>query len=542
MRRTAASGARPPSAHLATKEMQEAERDLREFLKVTRPEWTMLTRDGKSNAHRAMLKLKDIGVTDISELMRRVRANTLNMDLSEAGHTRFSEDTIEALRSEASFVRALEYLKEPHYRQTGCFAPVPLLLAKTYTQQWGGGQRPTHKSTSTCSAQAQPQQRRPASSRRRPAAGAWTLPEGLEDVLDNGRPPTAPQRRDRSICSGAMQRCSSAPQGRSSTPQRPQHSVSWSCSDEAPIRERPRLRYCASSRATTAWAGPATDTEDSTSRPRSEGSGAGRAKPLRIAGGKEGGSSSRTASASASATVSTSASGSGSASADGDVALEFDEHPAQPAALHIEAEAERLQQALMAIRSRPRSAAWRPAASEAVAAEQAGLTGALEETTGDSFVLARAADQVLKEMQAVEEKEGMLLQMRREGQHSAMRRVIAANANSRLRGAAPSDGKKAADVHLRAARIRKNLREMKCSRKELQSVRREAEEALFPSAAAEQKDQFHGLRSRFAHSRQGHLPENVGTVGQPAPVVGRWPKQERKVHYPRDTGQWIEEE
>merc|ERR1740129_927306 len=106
-----------------------------------------------------MLKLKDIGVTDVSELIHRVRSNTLNMDLSEAGHTRFGEDTIEALRSEGAFVRALESLKEPHYRQMGCFAPVPVLLAKTYTLQWGGHQKP-----SSASAGKRPQGRRPNSS------------------------------------------------------------------------------------------------------------------------------------------------------------------------------------------------------------------------------------------------------------------------------------------------------------------------------------------------------------------------------------------
>lgn len=512
--------------------MQEQQKDLREFLKLTRPEWCMIKASGKTDVHWAMLKLKDIGVTDINELMRRVRACTLNMDLSQAGHTRFGEDTIEALRSEASFVRALEYLKEPHYRQTGTFAPVPVLLAKTYTPQWGGqkyNKAPSGSLKLTSSW---------GSHRHSHVAGAWLLTEGPGDscmlgasignddddrphtapslgafrmspqasgAFDDDRPHTAPELSFRcsptasskaaspqvpaqrhgsvGIC-GSSQRLSSTPQGAtqrsSSAPQRMRPS-SMTSSEDGTIQERPRLRFRHHTAATVgmarAAAAAAEEEKDGSRRPRSAASQASILKALSttqmlrqaLRTGKDGNSSSRTSSL--------------EAAADDDDPVEFAsaslDMSIRPAPT-LEMDVERLHQAAQSMRTRPRIASWRPAAAEGLAAEQAGITPAWEEVPGESIVLSRAADQVLKETQAMEEKDYMFLQMRREGPHSATRRVISSNVRSRMRGAALSDGKKAADVHVRSTRIRKNLAEMKSSRQELRSSRRNLEAALLP--------------------------------------------------------------
>jgi len=109
----------------------EDESDLRQFLKVVRPDWSCARRKGHSNIQRVVEKLKAVGVYDTWELMHRVNANTINEDLSAAGCSRFSRDTLESIRKQSSFVRALEHLKEPYYRQIGLFAPVPQLLTGT---------------------------------------------------------------------------------------------------------------------------------------------------------------------------------------------------------------------------------------------------------------------------------------------------------------------------------------------------------------------------------------------------------------------------
>jgi len=116
----------------------EAECDLRNFLKVVRPEWSVITRKGDSNIDRVMAKLKAIEVKDIQELMRRVAANTINEDLFAAGKPCFSQKTLDQLRSRKPFLCALDNLREPYYRQIGLFAPVPQLLAKTNRWQKSG--------------------------------------------------------------------------------------------------------------------------------------------------------------------------------------------------------------------------------------------------------------------------------------------------------------------------------------------------------------------------------------------------------------------
>mmetsp|Transcript_120694 Transcript_120694/g.225518 ORF Transcript_120694/g.225518 Transcript_120694/m.225518 type:complete len:474 (-) Transcript_120694:120-1541(-) len=112
----------------------EAQDELRQFLKVVRPDWSRPEKRGTARAcplppvTRVIQKLQVIGVNDTAELLDRVFKNTINEELSAAGCTRFSRDTLQAIRSQASFFQSLEHLKEPSYRQIGLFAPVPQML------------------------------------------------------------------------------------------------------------------------------------------------------------------------------------------------------------------------------------------------------------------------------------------------------------------------------------------------------------------------------------------------------------------------------
>lgn len=113
----------------------ENENDLRQFLKVVRPDWSCPRKKGHSDIQRVIKKLKDIGVYDTRELVRRVSNNSINEDLSDAGYQRFCKETVESIRKQSHFIRALDHLKEPYFRQVGLFAPVPQLLAGTNLRQ-----------------------------------------------------------------------------------------------------------------------------------------------------------------------------------------------------------------------------------------------------------------------------------------------------------------------------------------------------------------------------------------------------------------------
>uniref|UniRef100_A0A7S4VI83 Uncharacterized protein n=1 Tax=Alexandrium monilatum TaxID=311494 RepID=A0A7S4VI83_9DINO len=108
----------------------EEENELRQFLKLVRGvEWGRKKRKhGKSQVSRVIEKLKAIGVSDVSELLRRVSSRRINEELAEAGYAPFSKDTLESIRKQSSFIRALEHLNEAHYRQIGPMAPAPQML------------------------------------------------------------------------------------------------------------------------------------------------------------------------------------------------------------------------------------------------------------------------------------------------------------------------------------------------------------------------------------------------------------------------------
>lgn len=111
----------------------EEENELRQFLKLVRGvEWGMRRRRrGADDVTRVVEKLKAIGVTSVSELLRRVYSRTINEELSAAGFPRFSKDTLESIRKQSSFIRALENLNEASYRQVGALAPAPQMFSST---------------------------------------------------------------------------------------------------------------------------------------------------------------------------------------------------------------------------------------------------------------------------------------------------------------------------------------------------------------------------------------------------------------------------
>jgi hypothetical protein len=106
----------------------EEENELRHFLKLVRPDWSLPHKNG-SNIVRACEKLKAIGVHDVADLLHRVESNTINDDLYKAHKPRFSRETIQSIHKEAAFWQYANHVSEPSYRQIGLFAPVPQLLA-----------------------------------------------------------------------------------------------------------------------------------------------------------------------------------------------------------------------------------------------------------------------------------------------------------------------------------------------------------------------------------------------------------------------------
>merc|ERR1719174_3354879 len=107
----------------------EQENDLKQFLKIVRPDWSISRRSGQNDIARACGKLKAIGVQDVADLLSRVTSNTINDDLYKANKPRFSRETIQSIRKEGAFWQSLSRLNEPSYRQIGLFAPVPQMLA-----------------------------------------------------------------------------------------------------------------------------------------------------------------------------------------------------------------------------------------------------------------------------------------------------------------------------------------------------------------------------------------------------------------------------
>mmetsp|Transcript_53758 Transcript_53758/g.152355 ORF Transcript_53758/g.152355 Transcript_53758/m.152355 type:complete len:421 (+) Transcript_53758:3-1265(+) len=397
--------------------------------------------------------------------MRRVVTNTINMDLSEAGHSRFCDETIQALRSERSFLRALEYCREPYYRRAGIFAPVPLLLARSYAQTWGEEAARAASAAPPTAGRKSP--RRPASAPMKPPREPQGIDNGTNDTgsmvkLDAARPSTALNRRSvvnrqpGGPADSQLQRmgpCSSAPAlvGHiASAPSlkfcRGDSALCTEKNEEAGLAasERPRLRFAEG-------------------RGRRRDPSRSREAPRRPAARGFAGPRPPAATMLAMVGRASTFSRSASASADGG-----DDEEVDPATALFEAQVERLQQATAGLRSQPRIAAWR----------QPGGSLGSEEPGCVHPGVARAARKVLAEGQAMEQKDNLLKQMRREGSHSTTRKVIAANIQSRLGSAADRENVKVAEVHQRCTRIRKNLEEMKFARNDLRSLKKSSQALL----------------------------------------------------------------
>jgi len=98
---------------------------------MVRPDWSATRNKSGNDVKRVIQKLKDIGVHDTWELVRRVQTHSINEAFTDAGHNRFSKETLESIKRQSAFVRALDHLKEPYYRQVGLFAPVSQLFTGT---------------------------------------------------------------------------------------------------------------------------------------------------------------------------------------------------------------------------------------------------------------------------------------------------------------------------------------------------------------------------------------------------------------------------
>lgn len=142
--------------------------DLKNFLRIARPDWLCPRRLGhSSDIHRVLEKLKAIGITDTWEFVKRVCSNRINDDLGAAGYARFSRETIESVRKQGVFIRSLEHLRDPFQRQTGLFAPVPQMLVGRSLRPCPGTEQLTSKRRHC----------RPSSSR---------LDASIDDMVDAG--------------------------------------------------------------------------------------------------------------------------------------------------------------------------------------------------------------------------------------------------------------------------------------------------------------------------------------------------------------------
>lgn len=109
----------------------EKENELRQLLKLARPEWLVPRRKGHSDIQRVMTKLRAIGVTDVESLFLGIDKNTINEDLRRQGLVQFSREATNAIRSKKAFM--LGTLKEtavPQVRQTGPYSPVHQMLSQ----------------------------------------------------------------------------------------------------------------------------------------------------------------------------------------------------------------------------------------------------------------------------------------------------------------------------------------------------------------------------------------------------------------------------
>lgn len=113
----------------------QGETELRQFLAIARPEWSISKRKGNSvksgraTVKKVLGKLRDVGVYDCVSLAERIDLNTINEQLAAKGHQRFSREAIEAIKKHTYFIRSLEAADTPFIREVGNFASVPQMLS-----------------------------------------------------------------------------------------------------------------------------------------------------------------------------------------------------------------------------------------------------------------------------------------------------------------------------------------------------------------------------------------------------------------------------
>eukprot|EP00930_Biecheleria_cincta_P075312 TRINITY_DN62479_c0_g1_i1.p1 TRINITY_DN62479_c0_g1~~TRINITY_DN62479_c0_g1_i1.p1 ORF type:complete len:536 (-),score=84.85 TRINITY_DN62479_c0_g1_i1:33-1589(-) len=124
---TGASAAQAPLSPLGS---LEAENELKQFLKLARPDWSKPRRRGRSDIARVLSKLKGIGVTDIDGLVKRVEKNSINEELYNSGAIPLSREALDSIRKQRTFRQALESVDVPNVRQVGAFDPVAQMLSR----------------------------------------------------------------------------------------------------------------------------------------------------------------------------------------------------------------------------------------------------------------------------------------------------------------------------------------------------------------------------------------------------------------------------
>mmetsp|Transcript_9400 Transcript_9400/g.16670 ORF Transcript_9400/g.16670 Transcript_9400/m.16670 type:complete len:490 (-) Transcript_9400:116-1585(-) len=108
----------------------EAENELRQFLKIARPDWSKPRRTGRNDVARVIAKLKAIGITDVESLIQRVETNTINEELFNNNFIPLSREALDSMRKQRAFFQGLDSVDVPNVRQVGAFDPVAQMLSR----------------------------------------------------------------------------------------------------------------------------------------------------------------------------------------------------------------------------------------------------------------------------------------------------------------------------------------------------------------------------------------------------------------------------
>jgi len=501
-------------------EQMEARTELREFLKVVRPEWSLYDKRAVASIERVMEKLEAIGVTDITGLMQRVNTNSINMDLSQMGRSRFEDETLQKLRTAKSFLRALEHLKEPFYRQIGNFAQVRQLLSKNNLWNWddpkavrnsdgspakGSKVEDASSASKVASKPAETSSSSPSKPPRRssatsaggktPKGGSSPLKDGLKEKsgglsysdtdLDLMRMRTRTKSKDSATWgkgirshkgyAKAAQHANKVHRKSISQLDIPEEILALSALDH------PKMRFLTR---------PSSSSDPGRKAAYSEF--AEMARPQRPHSAAAAPSMHRTPSRSALVNARENASSSPRQSNDASSEFLLDSPPqrVKPLAMArtktmpetalgrqktmavataddgtvetpntpaLEQEVERIQQAGSAMSEKHRKPCW-------------------SNLRQDN--LHEQASAMLEEQMALDERIALFKLMEREGLASPTRQAIAGNIKCRLQDLAPRDAKQSSDVHMRATNIRNHLQQLLQAKRELRSVRKSTQVLL----------------------------------------------------------------